>query len=374
MSARYFYPVVVIILVLGAGWFCIAQVANKIAGRAPRVYASLQDQLVYEPSTDLSEVPEESSQSMHLYAVGDIMLSRTVADKMAKKGNDYPFSGMKDILQQADAVFANLECPITAGRHIEAEELSFRANPGVEELMADANISAVSLANNHSPNFGNDGLLDTISYLDAAGIASTGAGEDLDQAEQPALLTRNGITIAIVAYTWSSLVPASYGASDTQPGTAFMDIANMQSAVQRAQEMADYVFVSMHSGIEYTYTPTQQQIDFAHAAIDAGAELVIGHHPHVVQNIEAYKGKYILYSLGNFIFDQMWSQPTREGMLADIEIDSQEGVTGLDFVPVIIDDYARPRPATDKEAEPILERLQLDKVACPCTTQTADDA
>jgi len=142
------------------------------------------------------------------------------------------------------------------------------------------------------------------------------------------------------------------------PGTALMQKAKMIDAVGAAKGKADLVIVSMHSGIEYTGKPNDSQIDFAHGAIDAGADLVIGHHPHVVQMAEKYKGKYIFYSLGNFIFDQMWSQETREGLMIKIYF-SKTGVSKISPVPIIIENYSQPRIANSAEAEKILKRLSI---------------
>ena len=130
----------------------------------------------------------------------------------------------------------------------------------------------------------------------------------------------------------------------------------MQEGIQAARKNADVVIVSMHAGTEYTHHPNKTQKKFAHAAIDFGTDLVIGHHPHVVQSIEQYHGKTIVYSLGNFIFDQMWSQKTREGVVLKATI-SKTGVRDIDFVPILIEDYAQPRSVTGKQAEQILAPL-----------------
>ena len=136
-----------------------------------------------------------------------------------------------------------------------------------------------------------------------------------------------------------------------------MHIERMQRAIQEANSIADIIIVSMHAGDEYEPLPNDSQMAFAHAAIDAGAEMVIGHHPHVVQTMEIYKGKYIFYSLGNFIFDQMWSRETREGLLIKAAF-TKEGVKNVTFHPVLIEDYAQPRFMEDREdITRILDRL-----------------
>jgi len=305
--------------------------------------------------------PANKTASVTLIAVGDIMLSRNVGAKIVKhKDVNYPFLKVRDVLKKADAVFANLETPITAGAPVLTGSFSFRSDPGVEKGMKNAGISVVSLANNHTMNKGATGLRDTIKYLDKAKIAHVGAGATLADATKPATLTLKGVKFAFLAYNDSDVVPASYGATVKRAGNALMDIPTMKDAVKAAKKKADVVIVSMHSGIEYTPTPNKRQTAFAHAAIDAGAELVIGHHPHVVQTVEKYKGKWIMYSLGNFVFDQMWSQDTRRGMIAKIRFTGSK-VTGIEYSPVLIEDYSQPRILTGKDADAVIARLGLKK-------------
>jgi len=303
----------------------------------------------------LPSKPEEVS----LVAVGDIMLSRDVARKMKKNGLDYPFLKTKDYLKTGDLVFGNLESPITAGREINTYEMVFRADPGVENTLKEAGFSVLSLANNHMPNFGNQGLGDTFFYLQEAGIEYAGAGENKDRAYSPVYLESKGLRLAFLAYNDDDVVPSSYQADGSHPGTAFMDLEKMTQSVKEAKEKADFVIVSIHSGFEYTVEPNQSQKDFAHVAIDAGAEMVIGHHPHVVQKAEIYNGKYIFYSFGNFIFDQMWSQETKEGLMIKASF-NKKGVKKIEFLPILIEDFSQPRILENQSADKILNRLDLD--------------
>ena len=310
-----------------------------------------------------------------LIAVGDIMPSRNVAKKIAEYKNlDYPFLKTSQYLQSADITFANLESPVTPGKPVADNTMSFRTNPDVVPAIARAGIDIVSLANNHTPNYGAKGLLDTFKYLKESGIAYAGAGKNAEEANAPTFISKNGITFAFLAYNDSDVVPASYEAGTTTPGTAFMRIDKMTAAVKAVRSQTDIVIVSMHSGIEYTPTPDTSQKNFAHAAIDAGANMVIGHHPHVVQSMEKYNGKYIFYSLGNFVFDQMWSAETRRGMTLKIvftKFDTKTGVTSITPTPIIIDDFSQPRLATEEEAKPILKRLQYSFVKIQSSFPTA---
>jgi len=291
-----------------------------------------------------------------LVAVGDMMLSRAVATRMHRYGYEYPFASTTDFIRSADIAFGNLETPITPGPEVLPFEMSFRADPESAAALRDAGFDVLSLANNHTPNFGEMGLQDTLRYLDEAGIVHAGAGTDFE-ANQARFIEARGVRFAFLAYNDDDVVPASYEATDTRVGTAFMHIERMQHAVQEANSIADIVIVSMHAGDEYEPLPNDSQVAFAHAAIDAGAEMVIGHHPHVVQTMEIYKGKHIFYSLGNFVFDQMWSRETREGLLIKA-VFTKDGVKNVTFHPVLIEDYAQPRFMEDREdIKRVLDRL-----------------
>ncbi|MBE0447725.1 MAG: CapA family protein [Actinobacteria bacterium] len=304
------------------------------------------------------KLPERQDE-VSLIVVGDIMPSRGVANRIrAHNDFNYPFLATRDYLKTADIIFGNLESPITPGRKIQSKEMVFRTDPGFEGALKEAGFSVLSLANNHTPNFGSKGLRDTFQYLNQAGIRYIGAGKDDLEANSAVHIEVRGIRFAFLAYNDTDVVPQSYGAKGSYPGTAFMGIERMTKAVKDAKRKADFVIVSMHAGEEYVVEPNQSQIDFAHAAIDAGAELVVGHHPHVVQRVENYREKYIFYSLGNFIFDQMWSKETREGIIAKAFF-NRDGITKIELQPTLIEDYAQPRILEGQQAESVLKRLKI---------------
>jgi len=298
-------------------------------------------------------------ETVELIAVGDVMLSRTVAKKMHEYSFNYPFQKTIDYLKTGDIVFGNLECPIIKGRTIQMSEMRFRADPGVETTLKNAGFTVLSLANNHMPDFGILGINNTIALLDKAGIYHSGAGLNISEAFKPAIIECKGLKFAFFSFNDSDCVPDSYEATENHHGTAIMNIEQMTKSISEADKIADFIVVSMHSGYEYKAKPNEHQINFAHAAIDAGADLVIGHHPHWVQNIEKYKDKYILYSLGNFVFDQMWSQDTREGLTAKFFI-TKKGVRKIEFMPVLIENYSQPRFIDSPIADKILDRLQFN--------------
>lgn len=294
-------------------------------------------------------------------AVGDIMLSRGVAGEIKKHDNNqyHPFLKMESCLKCGDIVFGNLENPITPGREIMMPERTLRADPGVEAALYDAGFTVLSLANNHMEDFGRQGLLDTLQYLDKAGIRYVGAGKTSEEAFAAKYTAVKGLKLAFLAFAEPALVPDSYLAGSGQTGVAFGEPERIRAAVQEAKKKADFVVVSMHAGTEYEPVPDFAQTRLAHLSIDAGADLVLGHHPHVVQKIEKYKDKYIMYSLGNFVFDQKWSRATRIGLVARIFITSK-GTEKIELLPVFINDQDQPQVLAEMEARQVLENMGLD--------------
>jgi poly-gamma-glutamate synthesis protein (capsule biosynthesis protein) len=300
-----------------------------------------------------------ASPEVTLAAVGDILLARHVAEAMAAHHDpNYPFLGMHDLLRAADVAFGNLEGPITSGAAVKSKEMVFRADPGVERALKDAGFAVLSVANNHTPDHGAKGITDTLSALKAVGIEAVGLGADSDEAARPVILTRNGLRIAFLAYNDPSVVPRRYGAGAHHPGTNLADADKVRRDVAAVRSAADVVIVSMHHGWEYRQS-NPYQAKFARAAIDAGADLVIGHHPHVVQRVEQYRGKYIVYSLGNFVFDQTFSDAVQEGVILRARL-SKAGVTGLQFLPFRIHNASQPRLSMDPAVRSRLQsRLQI---------------
>ncbi|NMB70417.1 CapA family protein [candidate division WWE3 bacterium] len=292
-------------------------------------------------------------------AVGDISFSRGV-ERVVKyqKNINFPFLKTKEILSNADITYANLETPITYGPEVPDGSMIFRSNPGTELALKWAGIDVVNLANNHSYNFDKEGLRDTFKFLRDADIQYAGAGDNSTQAYTPVLIQKNGIKFALLSYESMDIVPNEYEAEENKPGIAFMRIDKMQESVKKAKTLADVVIVAMHAGEEYVPLGNDLQTNFAHAAIDAGAEVVIGDHPHVIQNAEVYKEKIIFYNLGNFVMDQMWSDDTRRALIFE-GIFTKKGLEKFYVTPVQIEHYSQPNPVTGELADTIVNRLQL---------------
>ncbi len=234
-------------------------------------------------------------------AVGDIMLAGRWTPLLKKKGYDYPFHGVKKLLLTGDINLANLESPIaTGGTEYAEKKFRFRAEPPVARAIGAAGFNLVTLANNHSMDFGGGALLETLEHLKKHNIAWIGAGKNLDEARQMALYTIKGKKIAFLGYSLTQ--PLEFFAGHDRPGTTPGYEKLVTADITSARAQADYVIVSFHWGKEAAGTIQAYQQITARKAIDAGADVIIGHHPHVLQGIERYKKGVIFYSLGNFAF------------------------------------------------------------------------
>lgn len=290
-----------------------------------------------------------------IFLAGDIMLSRNVADKMSK-AHDYnlPFEKISDLTQSADIAFANLESPFNdQGQHFIPNSLVFNADPQSVAGLTAAGFDVLSTANNHAFDQGQKGITYTLDWLNQHHILPIGTGPSCHAGQ---ILEHSGLKFGFLAYSFTA---KNNGTHTTDPLVCDAnDLGQINADVTALRPQVDFLIVSMHAGIEYTRNPNQFQQDVAHTAIDAGADFVVGAHPHWVQTPEQYQGKWIFYSLGNFIFDQMWSQDTREGLTLKLSLTDAK-LTKIDLVPVIIDDYCCARPANPDESAAILRKVGL---------------
>ncbi len=234
-------------------------------------------------------------------AVGDVMLAGHWAPSIRKKGYSFPFDGTRAELALGDINLANLESPIAnGGSEFSGKKYRFRAEAALAPALRKASFQLVTLANNHSMDFGADALSETLQHLEAAGISWIGAGENLAEARKRAVYSVKGKKIAFLGYSLTQ--PTEFWAGARRAGTT-PGLEQIYTAdIARARQEADYVIVSFHWGTEGSSSTRPYQRTAAHKAIDAGADAVIGHHPHVLQGVERYKNGIIFYSLGNFAF------------------------------------------------------------------------
>jgi poly-gamma-glutamate synthesis protein (capsule biosynthesis protein) len=259
------------------------------------------------------------NRSITLMLVGDIMLDRGVEYMVKKEGkSDYkfPFLKIADYLKEADILFGNLEGPISNKGAKVGSIYSFRNSPQVIEGLIFAGFDILSVANNHIFDYGREAMEDTFGKLRDVSIEYVGGGFSEDETYSPKIQEINKTKIAFLAYT--DLGSEFWGAKGEESGIAWMEKQRMEKEIKKAKNQADLVIVSFHYGEEYYLEPTNFQISISRAAIDAGADLVIGHHPHVIQRIEKYKNGYIAYSLGNFVFDQGFSEETMRGSILKV--------------------------------------------------------
>lgn len=287
----------------GLAIYSFAQISHGIT-LLPKELPS-DDVLVQEPDRtgetegETSSLPENVRKPIRMLFAGDVMLSRYVDTLIQRAGSpNMPWELMVETTSAADIFFVNLEAPFSDAGPYDDENLIFSVRPEYVSGLTYAGVDVVSFANNHFRDAGQQGVQRTKDVLVKNNIAYALPGE-------PALVEQGGWKIGITA--------DAYNLGLNQK-TLAADIAALRV------RGADFIVSSMHAGSEYVRTPGEAQQIYAHAAIDAGANLVVGHHPHVSQTTEEYGGGYIVYSLGNFIFDQFWSEETRRGWVLTVTL------------------------------------------------------
>lgn len=287
-----------------------------------------------------NEVKKEKLVKMIL--VGDIMLDRGVQYMVENQGNgdyDFPFLKISDYLQEADVLFGNLESVISDKGVRVGSVYSFRAEPEAINGLISVGFDVVSVANNHIFDYGQEAMEDSFLRLKAAGIDYVGGGFNEEEAYSPVVKEVNGIKIAFLAYT--NLSSPHWAVDKEKSGIAWLEKDTMENEIKKAKNKADIVVVSFHYGDEYALEPNVFQTEISKAAIVAGADLVLGHHPHVVQPVEKYGSGYIAYSLGNFVFDQSFSEETLKGLL--LKVITRDGkIKELIPVNIKINDFFQP--------------------------------
>jgi poly-gamma-glutamate synthesis protein (capsule biosynthesis protein) len=265
-------------------------------------------------------IPPPGPDDVNLAAVGDVMLDRGVADAIARNGLDSILPVVAAQLNAADIAFANLECPLAATGPHDPAKMIFRADPRTVEVFLQGGFDIVSLANNHALDAGEAALVETIDHLEDAGIKYVGAAREPARGSDPVFLDARGTRIGFLAYTDLDFYCDSQSRVDA-------GLTNLRAQVAAARDSCDLLVVSFHWGEQDSEVPTHRQADVARASIDAGADLILGHHPHVLQGAEVYKGRLILYSMGDFVFDARTSDEAESGIF---EIYYRPG-TGLEL-------------------------------------------
>ncbi len=278
------------------------------------------------------------SETITIAAAGDVMLGGTATPFLEKQGYDFPFDSTRSILTSADIAIVNLETPLTHTDELLVKKKYRFRNPPEKVIPAlqNAGIDIVSLANNHTLDYGYAGLRDTEEALLNGNIAYHGAGQTIADARKAVVLERKGQKIGFLAY--SNTFPKEFWAGKNRPGTAFGHERHVRADVKALVDQGvEIIVVSFHWGQEGSTTLRPYQPMLAKAAIDSGADMVIGHHPHVLQEIEEYNGGVILYSLGNYIFGS-FSNRVNESAVINVSFKGGE-YESLEVTPILVNNF-----------------------------------
>jgi len=321
---------------LNAVWFGCALLFGALLGCAPRA--------------------EQGTVTVSF--VGDILLDSAPGQNIAR-GQD-PFAPTQALFRGVDLSIGNLECPVATGGAAVNKVYTFRAAPSTLPTLRQ-HFHAVSIANNHSGDYGPDAFRETLQQLQTTQIPYFGGGNDATAAHEPLLLSKRGLKIALLGY--DDYHPRSFEASATQPGVAWAEPEQILLDIAAARRAGAHVILPfLHWGWENERAPSAHQRELARLLIDAGADAVIGSHPHVTQGAEMYHGKPILYSLGNFVFDLLDFPENHQGWVVRLELD-RSGVVRFSTAAVLIDDQGTPAP------DPSVETLcgqRGDAAPTPC--------
>jgi len=327
--------------------------------------------------SDVSELPdniknpdETESKELRITAVGDIMLGRGVGSRLEKQGKGfiYAFEKVADILKEGDIVFGNLEGPISDRTHsltaLSKENKDgkyvLKGKVAAFEAIKYAGFNMLSLANNHILDYYEQALFDTFEILDQNNIAYSGAGRNLDEAREAAIVEKNGIKIGLLSYTDMAEVvyrgnpSISFIAGENKAGVAPRKLEYIREDIGKVRDNVDILIISLHWGVEESFDVTPQQVEFAHELIDLGADVILGHHPHQFQGIEIYKGKPVIYSLGNFIFDQN-DPENQEAFIINLDYKNNE-LVNMTAIPVRTIKKSQVVAVTGVDAEALLRR------------------
>lgn len=286
-------------------------------------------------------------QKLTLGFVGDIMLDRGVKSSVMKYGNgdyDYAFEKIKDYLNDFDVLFGNLEGPISDKGTNVGSKYSFRMNPTSAQSLKNGGFDILSVANNHMGDWSRVAMKDTFENLEDVGIIYSGGGKNKEEAYGVKTIEKDGVKIAYLSF--SQFGKGYLEAGEDTAGIAIISDEKLKSGIEKAKAENDIVIVSFHFGDEYKKEPNTYQKSIAHKAIDYGADLVVGHHPHVVETIEEYKDGYIAYSLGNFVFDQHFSKETMEGIVLRATVKDKK-ITEISSDKIVINKYYQPELAIE---------------------------
>ncbi len=328
-------------------WFMAAFILAGCGGGEPLPGLLVRREVTIAPEPP---PPPPPPPKVEMVFVGDIMLDRLPGQAVA--GGADPFVSFAGVLEGADLAVGNLECVIATRGEPVPKLYNFRCHPRNVPLLARY-FDAVSVANNHSGDYGKEAFVEQLDLLDQGGVPYFGGGRNEQEAHAPLILERNGIRVALLGYNEVEL--RSYAAGPDTPGLAWSEDDRVVADIRAARARADLVVVYPHWGLEYHREPSERQRALARKMIDAGADLVVGAHPHVTQTVEYYKHGLIVYSLGNFVFDDFMDvpseldEPSRTSWVLRVRA-GKEGLQEWETLVARTDDTGIPRPLEGVES------------------------
>lgn len=312
-------------------------------------------QIFFSDHTFLSQFPPDRLRT--LITTGDVIPARSVNAQSIRKNNFlWPWEKTADFLKNADITFINLETPLIKNCPLTDTGMTFCGNIRHIEGLKYAGIDIVNLANNHAGNYGEKGAEETVSLLNEAGILVT--GNSINSSTPGESAATPGVSYGSTIMSVRGLRFAFLGFHELEHDSDY-DLWKEKAVeqIKEAKKNADVTIVAYHWGWEYTNQPNNRQMELAHLAIDNGADLIIGNHPHWIQPVEIYKDKLIVYAHGNFIFDQMWSEKTRAGIVGRYTF-YDDKLVDVQFSPIYIKDYGQPEFLEGERKIKILEEME----------------
>lgn len=331
---------------------------SKVISSNSRPTQTIQDPEVILPIISLENIFSSSHNDLKnlppdklriLIATGDIIPARSVNFQATQRGFTWPFEKTAQVLKDGEITFINLESPLISNCPLTQEGMVFCGDERNVQGLTFAGVDVVSLANNHAGNYGAKGVEDTQKLLENNGIFVTGVNG-------PVIKEVRGIKFAFLGY---DDIAGGTGPDSIGAGISLADPTKIRQEINDVRLKADVVIVTFHWGTEYHSQPDPRQVKLGHLAIDSGADLVIGNHPHWIQPIEIYQGKLITYAHGNFIFDQMWSQKTREGVVGKYTFFDKK-LIDVQYLPVQIDDFGQPHFTEGTQRDQILSEMKQE--------------
>ncbi len=317
-----------------------------------------------------AELQTRSEPELSLIAVGDIMLAGRAQQVLVERGPDHPFAAVLPLLKRAPVVLGNLEGPLARIARRERRNHSYRVDPALAGALGRAGINVVTLANNHLLDCGRAGVVETLAALEHAGVAAVGAGVNAGAAHRPVVCVAKGRRLGVLGYYWNRRCAARANL----PGSAMDPPDALAADIPALRAHVDRVVVTFHWGVPYEREPAPEVRAKARFAVDCGADIVIGHHPHLVQPAEVYRGRPIFYSVGNFAFGSGNSRA--EGLLIGVRFDDDETIVEIYALYVKNRDPRvnyQPKLLRGSGAERVLRRLREISVSARDLLEIAND-